>query len=89
MVMIPKLRKDGTVKVPHPLLKQAGLRPGVGLMIHVSHKSLIIEGAGSARALKTKPSFKTLRGSLNHIDWKTTHRDVRERWDAWRDRLSA
>ena len=86
MDVVHKIHKDGTVKVPTMLLRKAGLTPGLKIIIQAWPSSLIIERAPRPPALK---SLRQLRGSLKHIDWAAVHRDVRERWSAWRNRLSA
>lgn len=84
------VQKDGTLKVPRPVLKAAGLAPGIGVLIHVGKHALIIEQA--PRSLPPNDVMKKLtrlRGCFKHIDWDAVRHDVRERWSAWRDRLSA
>lgn len=89
MAIIETVHKDGTVKVPPPLLKAAGLRPGVGIVVTVLNRSLIIARAGSPRSDKARPLLKRLHGSLKHIDWDATRRELRARWSAWRNQRSA
>lgn len=86
---VHKLQKDGTLKVPRSLLKRAGLKPGINVFIQAFNSSLIIERVPIPFARKQLKALKPLRGSFKHIDWETTRRDMRERWSAWRNRLSA
>lgn len=89
MTMVHKVHKDGGVMVPRPLLKQAGLKPGIGVIIQVSDSSLIIERARRSRSTTRLNTLKPLRGSLKHIDWDAIHLELQDRWSAWRDRRSA
>ena len=37
MATVHKLQKDGTLKLPGPMLKEAGLKPGISVVIQVSN----------------------------------------------------
>ena len=89
MRAVYKIHKDGTVTVPRPLLKEAGLRPGIGIAFKVSHHSLIIEPTTRPLSSRKRNNLKELRGSLRHIDWDLTRRQLRERWSVWRNRFCA
>ena len=69
MAVVHKVHKDGAVKLPRPLLKEAGLKPGLGVVIRVSNGSLIIERAHYPRAARSLQGPKRLRRALQHVDW--------------------
>jgi len=83
------VQKDGTLKVPRPLLKAAGLAPGIGVLIRVGQHALVIEQAPRPLLPQEMKKLARLRGCFKHIDWDAVRHDVRERWSAWRERPSA
>jgi bifunctional DNA-binding transcriptional regulator/antitoxin component of YhaV-PrlF toxin-antitoxin module len=89
MATIHKLKKDGTVAVPAPVLKHLGWKPGAPLFIRIVDNSLVLEHAPHPLPPRTLNAVKRLRGSLKHLAWGSAHRELRTRWGAWRDRLSA
>lgn len=89
MVVTQKLRQDGTLMVPSSLLKAAGLTPGLGVILKVTNHTLVIEKRAGPPTPTTTHTLKRLRGCLAHIEWAAVRSDVRARWSAWREQLSA
>lgn len=82
MAILEKIKANGDIPVPAPMLKKVGLKPGAEVILHTEEKSIIIEKP--RKKVKSIESIRRLRGCLKHIDFDAVRKELNKRWGSWK-----